>query len=98
MRLVGVGDEPSDARSGIVASAGFPERHFVPAAIEAALARAVQNGSEHAFANFRKHGGDVQIALHTPSEILHFIGSPRILQIIKSAAISESGGRRNEVE
>src|SRR3954470_19250827 len=53
MRFVGVGNEPAHARSGIAASAGFAQRHFVAAGIEAALAGAVQNSGEHTFANFR---------------------------------------------
>src|SRR5258707_14271083 len=74
MRFVGVGDEPADAGSGIVAGSGFAERHFVSAAIEAALAGAIENGGEHTFANFREDLCDIQIALHARREILNVIG------------------------
>src|SRR5712691_3691776 len=98
MCFVGIGDKPADARSGIVAGSGLAQRHFVTAAIEAALAGAVENGSEHAFANFRKHGGDVQIALDARSKALDFVGAARVLEIVERAAVREGSGERSQLQ
>jgi len=80
MGFVGVGDEPAYAGSRVIAGSGFAERHFVAIAIETALAGAVEYSGEHAFTNFRKYGGNVQIALDARREILNFLGGSRILQ------------------
>src|SRR5258706_1871816 len=98
MRFIGVSDEPADAGRGIVASSGFAQRHFVAAAIEAALPSAVENRGQHAFTNFRKNRGDIQIALHARREILNVIGSARILQIVEGPAIRKSRGDGNELQ
>src|SRR5216684_8966047 len=98
MRLVGIGNEPADARSGIVARSGLAQGHFVSAAIEAALARAVENRREHAFADFRKHGGDVQIALDARSKALDFVGAARVLEIVERAAVREGSGKRSQLQ
>src|SRR5229473_1864822 len=98
MRLVGIGDEPADARSGIVARSGLAQGHFVSAAIEAALAGAVENRREHAFANFRKHGGDIQVALDARSKALDFISAARVLEIVQRTAVRESSRERNQLE
>src|SRR6266404_9609596 len=98
MRFIGVSDEPADARSGIVASSGFTQRHFVAAAIEAALASAIENRGQHAFANFRKNRRDIQIALYARREILNVIGSTRILQIVEGPAIRESRGDGSQLQ
>src|SRR6266852_8468442 len=98
MCFVGIGNKPADARSGIVAGSGLAQGHFVSTAIKAALAGAVENGGEHAFANFRKHGGDVQIALDARSKALDFVGAARVLEIVERAAVRESSRERNQLE
>src|SRR6266852_5351929 len=98
MRFVGVGDEPAYAGSRVIAGSGFAERHFVAIAIEAALAGAVEYSGEHAFTNFRKNSGNVQIALNARREILNFLGGSRILQIVERAAICERGGKGSQLE
>src|SRR5712692_90211 len=98
MRFVGIGNEPADAGSGIVAGSGLAQGHFVSAAIEAALAGAVENGGEHALANLRKHGGDVQIALDARSKALDFVGAARVLEIVERAAVRESSRERNQLQ
>src|SRR5713101_2847547 len=98
MRFVGVSDEPAHAGSRVIAGSGFAERHFVAIAIEAALAGAVENGGEHAFTNFRKNSGNVQIALNAWREILNFLGGSRILQIVERAAIRESSSQGGELQ
>ena len=42
---------------------GLSRGKFVAAGIEAALARAVKNGGEHAFAKFGKKLSNIQLAL-----------------------------------
>src|SRR6266851_67322 len=98
MGFVSIGDEPADARSGIAAGSGLAQGHFVSASIEATLAGAVENRREHAFANFRKHGGDIQVALDARSKALDFISAARVLQIVERAAVRESSGERNQLE
>src|SRR5882762_5613286 len=98
MGFVGVGDEPAYAGSRVIAGSGFAERHFVAIAIETALAGAVENRGEHAFTNFRKNRGDIQIALDTRREILNLFGGSRILQIIKCAAICERSSQGSQLE
>src|SRR5258707_5633605 len=98
MGFVGIGDEPAHAGSRVVAGSRFAERHFVAIAIEAALAGAVEYSGEHAFANFRKNGGNVQIALDARCEILNFLGGSRILQIIECAAICERSSKGSQLE
>src|SRR5258707_7001621 len=95
MRFVGVGDEPADAGSGIVAGSGFAERHFVSAAIEAALAGAIENGGEHTFANFREDLSDIQIALHARREILNVIGGAWRFPICERGTLGGSSRARN---
>ena len=73
------------------ARSGFSRGEFVATGIEAALAGAVKNGGEHAFADFRKNRGDIQIALDARSEILNFIGGARVLQIIEGSTVGEGG-------
>src|SRR5712675_705301 len=98
MGFVGIGDEPAYAGSRVVAGSGFAERHFVAIAIETALAGAVEYSGEHAFANFRKNRGNIQIALDTRCEILNFLGGSRILQIIECAAICERSSKGSQLE
>ena len=96
--LVGVGDEPADFGSWVVAGAGLAERGFVTAGIEAALGCAVENGGEHAFANFGEDWGDVEVALHFRLKILDVFGSARVLQVVERAAVGERGRERDELE
>jgi len=96
--LIGVGDEPTDFRCWVVAGAGLAERGFVAAGIEAALGCAVENGSEHAFANFREDRSDVEVALYFRLKILNVFGSAGILQVVERAAIGERGRERDELE
>jgi len=96
--LVGVGDEPADLGSRIVAGACLAERCFVAAGIKAALGCAVENSGEHAFADFRKNRSDVEIALYLGLKILNVFGSAGILQIVERAAIGERGRERDKLE
>src|ERR1700675_2328180 len=98
MGFVGVGDEPAYARRWVVAGAGFAEGHFVATYIEAALAGAVEDRSEHAFADFRELRGDIQIALDARGKVLNIVGGARVLQVVQSAAVGERGREGNQLQ
>src|SRR5262249_51527361 len=98
MGFVGIRDEPTYARGWVVAGAGFAKRHFVPATIVTALTGAIENGCQHAFANFRKKWGDIQISFHARSETLNLFGSPRILQVIQRAAVGKCRCKRSKLQ
>ena len=69
-----------------------------PPVVVAQAAGAIENGSEHAFADFRKDAGDIQIAFYLGLEVLHFFLGVGILQIVKRAAIRERGSECRELQ
>ena len=80
---------------------GFSCGKFVATGIEAALARAVKNSGEHAFAKFGKKRSNIQLALDARFEygrVLTGLAGCRILQIIKCAAVGECGRKRCELK
>src|ERR1700730_530714 len=98
MSFIGIGDEPAHFRRWVVAGTGLAERGFVAADVKAALGSAIEDGSEHAFANFRQHRSNVQIALHARSESLNLVGSAWILQVVQRAAVGEGSRQRNQLQ
>src|SRR5882724_13628651 len=68
MLFVGECEEPADLRwrSVIVASAGLPEWHFIPAAVETRFPGAIQNRRQQAFPDFRKDQRNVEVQNFTP--------------------------------
>src|ERR1043166_2574684 len=98
MRFVGVGQEPANVGNLVGASARLSSGHFIAASIVAALAGAIENGGQHAFAKLRKERTDVKFALYTWNKSRRICAGFRILQIIESSAIGECSGKRRELK
>jgi len=100
MRLIGVTQEPADARRihVIVAGARLSQRSLLAARVGAEPTCAIKHRGQHAFAHLGKNVGDVQVSLDARLEIVHFILRMGILQIVERATVCERRGLRRKLQ
>src|SRR5665213_749766 len=89
MRLIGVGNKPSETRGRIRASARFPKSLRIFRNVAGAR-RSIEHSGEHPVTHFRQERFDVELALDARREICPFLGCAWILQVIQCAAVGEA--------